>query len=118
MKIQSNAVTRGFVSRFNGCVLSLYASPRLGRLVRRRLTVLTYTGPRSGRTFSFPVGYRRTGDTVRIDVMMPDTKGWWRAFLGAGGPLTLRLDGTEVPGHAVAHRASPDRVVVTVTTTR
>jgi hypothetical protein len=118
MRIQSNALASTLVDRFNGCVVSLQESPRWGRIVRRRLTVLSYVGPRSGRHYSFPVGYRRTGDTVRIDVMVPETKGWWRAFLGAGGPLTLRLDGVEVPGHAVAHRAAKDRVIVTVTITR
>ncbi|MFI5842062.1 hypothetical protein ACIA8K_20345 [Catenuloplanes sp. NPDC051500] len=118
MRIQSSAMARGVVDRFNGCVVALQESPRWGRIVRRRLTVLSYAGPRSGRAYSFPVGYRRTGDTVRIDVMIPETKGWWRVFLGAGGPLTLRLDGAEVPGHAVARRASKDRVIVTVTITR
>ena len=73
MRIQSSAVTRGLVDRFNGCVVALQESPRWGRMVRRRLTVLSYVGPKSGRAYSFPVGYRRTGDTVRIDVMIPET---------------------------------------------
>ena len=114
MRIQRNAVARVLVDRFNGCVLRAQESPRYGRLMRRRLTVLSYVGPKSGRTFSFPVAYRRAGDTVRIETRMPDAKGWWRNFLGDGGPLTLRLDGVDVPGHAVAHRASSQLVVVTV----
>jgi hypothetical protein len=76
--------------------------------------MLTYTGRRSGRTFSTPVGYRRTGDDVTIGVRMPDAKTWWRNFLGAGGPLSLHLDGTDRPGHAVARRDEKGRVTVSV----
>jgi hypothetical protein len=54
------------------------------------------------------------GDEIRIGVQMPDVKTWWRNFLGAGGPLTLRLNGTDRPGHAVAERDERNRVTVTV----
>ncbi len=72
-------------------------------------------GRRSGRTFSIPVGYRRTGDTVIIGSQFPDAKVWWRNFLGEGGPVSLELDGTDRTGHAVAHRDDKGRVTVTVT---
>lgn len=101
------------VDRVNTCVLSLRTSPRWGRLVSRRLTVITYTGRRSGRTFSTPVGYRRAGDTVTIGVQFPDAKTWWRNFLGDGGPITLDLDGVDRAGHAVAVRDGAGRVTVT-----
>ncbi|MFJ7215638.1 hypothetical protein [Amycolatopsis sp. NPDC098790] len=102
------------VDRVNGCVGSLRASPRWGRLVRRHLTQVTYTGRRSGRTFSTPVGYRRAGDVVTIGVRLPDAKSWWRNFTGDGGPLSLELDDTERTGHAVARRDKKGRVTVTV----
>jgi hypothetical protein len=102
------------VSRVNACVLSLRASPRWGRLVSRRLTVITYRGRRSGRTFSTPVGYRRVADTVTIGVQLPDAKTWWRNFLGDGGPLSLELDGVDRTGHAIAQRDKAGRVTVTV----
>lgn len=100
--------------RINRYVLRLLASRRWGRLIRRHITVVTYTGRRSGRTFSTPVGYRRTGDTVAIQVMMPDAKQWWRNFTGDGGPISLNLDGVDRPGHAVARRDGRGRVDVTV----
>lgn len=100
----------GLVHRVNRCALALQRS---SRCARRHLTVLTYTGPRSGREFSIPVGYRRTGDTVRIVVQLPDSKRWWRNFTGAGHRLSLRLDGVDRPGHGVAHRDG-SRVLVTV----
>lgn len=102
------------MARYNTCMGTLRKSPRWGPLVRRHLTQITYTGRRSGRTFSTPVGYRRTGEVVTIGVMMPDAKSWWRNFTGVGGPLTLELDDTDRSGHAVAHRDEKGRVKVTV----
>ena len=102
------------VDRVNTCVGALRASPRWCRLVRRHLTQVTYTGRRSGRTFSTPVGYRRTGDVVTIGVRLPDAKSWWRNFTGEGAPLTLELDDADRTGHAVARRDEKGRVTVTV----
>ena len=66
---------------------------------------IRYVGRRSGKTIETPVGYRRSGDTVTINVMSPDAKSWWRNFLGEGGPITLlKLDGADRTGHAVADR--------------
>lgn len=109
------AVPKRLVSRVNGCVLNLRSSRRFGRLVSRYLTVVTYTGRRSGRTFSTPVGYRRTGDgVVEIAVMIPERKAWWRNFTGDGGPLSLELDGDVRTGHAVAQVDEKSRVKITV----
>ncbi|MGW3472451.1 hypothetical protein ACWDKQ_29180 [Saccharopolyspora sp. NPDC000995] len=69
-------------------------------------------GRRSGRTFSTPVAYRRTADVVRISASFPGSKTWWRNFLGAGGPISLHLDGEDRGGHAVAHRGERGRVTV------
>ena len=102
------------VDRVNTCVGVLRTSPHWGPLVRRHLTRITYTGRRSGRTFSTPVGYRRAGDVVTIGVRMPDAKSWWRNFTGDGAPLTLELDATDRTGHAVARRDAQGRVTVTV----
>jgi hypothetical protein len=98
----------------NAFVSSLRSSPRWGTLVSKRLTIATYTGRRSGRTFSTPVGYRRTGDTVTIGVKIPESKMWWRNFLDDGGPLSLHLDGADRAGHAVANVDGKGRVTITV----
>lgn len=102
------------VGRYNRCVGTLRVSPRWGRLVSRHITIVTYTGRRSGRTFSTPVGYRRAADTVTIGVRLPNAKNWWRNFTGDGGPLSLELDGADRSGHAVARRDDKGRVTVTV----
>lgn len=99
---------------FNAPVGAVATSARFGGLVNRNITMLSYTGRRSGRTVTIPVAYRRTGDDTVIGVNMPESKTWWRNFLGAGAPLTLRLDGIERAGHAIARRDEKGRVTVTV----
>ncbi|MDX8142718.1 nitroreductase/quinone reductase family protein [Lentzea sp. BCCO 10_0061] len=102
------------VRTVNKWIVGLRHAPVVGKLVRKSLTVVTYTGRRSGRTISTPVGYQRKGDVVEIRVMMPDAKVWWRNFEDAGGPLTLELDGAERTGHATSHRDDKGRVTVRV----
>jgi hypothetical protein len=99
---------------FNAPIVALAASPRLGRMLRRNITLITYTGRRSGRTFSIPVAYRRRGDEIEIVPNMPDAKTWWRNFLGDGAPMSLTLDGIERSGDAVANRDENGRVTVRV----
>jgi hypothetical protein len=99
---------------FNAPIAALAASPRLGALLRRSITTISYTGQRSGRTFSIPVAYRRRGDEIEIGANMPDAKTWWRNFLGDGAPMSLTVDGIEQSGHAVAHRDENGRVTVRV----
>jgi hypothetical protein len=99
---------------FNAPVAALSSSARFGGLVNRNIAMLSYVGRRSGRRFSIPVAYRRDGDEFIIGANMPEAKTWWRNFLGDGGPLTLRLDGTEHAGHGVAQRDEQGRVTLTV----
>ncbi len=104
-----------FVRGANRVAVSLLDVPVLGRLVRRGLVVIRYTGRRSGTTYELPVGYRRSGDTVVIRVGMPDRKTWWRNFLAGGGPVTLvGIDGRDRTGQAVARRDDRGGVAVTV----
>jgi hypothetical protein len=99
----------------NKLFVGLINAPVVGSLVRRSLIKIRYVGRRSGKTIETPVGYRRSGDTITINVMSPDAKSWWRNFLGEGGPITfVNLDGTDRTGHAVADRDANGRVKVTV----
>jgi hypothetical protein len=87
----------------------------VGALIRRGLINIRYVGRRSGKTIQTPVGYRRSGDGIVINVMSPDDKTWWCNFLGEGGPITLlKLDGQDRTGHAVTDRDDKGRVKVTV----
>ncbi|MDT7785083.1 MAG: hypothetical protein QOF58_3502 [Pseudonocardiales bacterium] len=103
-----------FARTMNKAIVGLRNAPLVGKLVRKGITVVSYTGRRSGKTFSTPVGYQRKGDVVNIEVMMPDDKTWWRNFSGEGAPLTLDLDGGERTGHAISHRDDKGKVTVRV----
>ena len=109
-----NAALTRMVGVFNSGVSALVRSPRWGRFAGRGIALLTYTGRRSGRTFTVPVAFQRSGDAITIGVEFPDAKNWWRNFDGEGGPLSLHLDGVDRPGHGVARRNGPRRVTVSV----
>lgn len=98
----------------NSVVQPLVLSRRWGRLVEGRMTVITYTGRRSGRTFSTPVAYKRQGDEVSIKVEWPDRKTWWRNFADHDEPIFVRLQGVERRGNATATRDPQGQVRVNI----
>jgi hypothetical protein len=82
----------------NRAVAMLLRSP-LHPLFGRQLTLITVTGRRSGRQYTLPVGYKRSGERVTIPVMWPARKLWWRNLRG-GAPVALWLGGAERSGVA------------------
>jgi hypothetical protein len=104
------------VGLMNQLFVALIDAPVVGGVVRKAMINIRYVGRRSGKTIQTPIGYRRSGDKIVINVMSPDKKTWWRNFLDDGGPITLlKLDGRDRSGHAVANRDAAGRVSVTVT---
>ncbi|ORM32508.1 hypothetical protein [Williamsia sp. 1135] len=89
--------------------------PVLDKIIGKAITTITYTGRKSGKTFSIPVAYKRSGDEVVIAVAMPDKKTWWRNFSGEGAPISIKLDGVDRPGHGVSRRNDKGQVSVKVT---
>ena len=63
------------------------------------MMVLTFEGARSGRTYSFPVGYAEDSEGLMTFTRF----GWWKNF-HEERPVSLRLRGHEVRGTAVAVR--------------
>ncbi|TXI63047.1 nitroreductase/quinone reductase family protein [Mycolicibacterium mageritense] len=103
------------VGWFNAAAVGLTRVPVLGRWIGHSVVVIRYQGRRSGQTFETPVSVHRDGDQVTINVMTPDSKNWWRNFLGEGGPITfLNLDGADRTVHAIAHRDDRGKVAVAV----
>ena len=80
----------------NPVMRGVLRSPAHG-LLSSRLALLTVTGRRSGRTFTFPVGYRKDGDRVTIGVASPERKRWWRNLVDAA-PVEIRLAGVRRAG--------------------
>jgi hypothetical protein len=80
----------------NPVMRGVLRSPAHG-LLSSRLALLTVTGRRSGRTFTFPVGYRKDGDRVTIGVASPERKRWWRNLVDAA-PVEIWLAGVRRAG--------------------
>jgi len=97
----------------NPVVKALLRSP-LHRIASGSTALITVTGRRSGRSYTFPVSYRREGDVVRIVVGWPESKVWWRNLTGEGAPVKIALAGTEHSGHAVARGDESSGVTVEV----
>jgi hypothetical protein len=95
-------------------VRRLLRSPLHG-LISRRTALISVTGRRSGREFTFPVGYEQHGDSMRIAVGAPAHKRWWRNLIGAGAPVRVLLRGVERTGHAVASGDEHSAVTVEIT---
>ena len=96
----------------NPLVRMLLRSP-LHSVVSGRLALITVTGRRSGREFTFPVIYEQDGDRVTITVGWPERKLWWRN-LREGGRMGLRLRGVERMGNAQAYGDEQSGVTVRV----
>jgi hypothetical protein len=97
----------------NPIVKGLLRSPLHG-LLSDKYALITVTGRRSGRRFTFPVGYEREGDRVTIGVGWPERKVWWRN-LREPAPVTLRMGGSDYTGTAVAEGDAQTEVFVRVT---
>jgi hypothetical protein len=67
------------VSPMNPLVVALLRS-RLHVLASKGLMVLSWTGRKSGREFSIPVGYQREGDSVVVLISKRGEKSWWKNF--------------------------------------
>jgi hypothetical protein len=80
-------------------------------LASRRVALISYTGRRSGRRFTIPVGYEIAGLQVTITVGSPERKVWWRSLTGTGAPVELLIRGRRRTGHAIATRAGDNALV-------
>jgi hypothetical protein len=94
----------------NPVVGAVLRSP-LHPLLSRGLALITVTGRRTGRRYTFPVGYREESGRVLINVEWPERKRWWRN-LRDGQQVELLIRGSRCEGQAVAR--GNERTGVTV----
>ena len=100
----------------NKVVTPLLNAPVVGGRLAKSMAVITYTGRRSGKTFSTPVNYLAKSDgTLVIGVMMPERKAWWRNFDPGPAPISVRIGGVDRVGTAVVKRDDEGVVRVKVT---
>ena len=86
----------GFFTRLNPLVTATLRS-RAHWPLSKGLLLLSFTGRKSGRRFTIPVGYQRDGDVLTVLVSEAQKKRWWRNYREAG-PVTVRLRGRERSG--------------------
>lgn len=96
--MQGHAPFALFNRTVNPAVRAVLSSP-LHPLLSRRLALITVTGRRNGRRYTFPVGYRQAGHLVTVNVGWSERKRWWRN-LRDGGRVELRIRGHRCEGHA------------------
>jgi deazaflavin-dependent oxidoreductase (nitroreductase family) len=64
-------------------------------MVSKSILLITFTGRRTGKTYTTPVSYSQQGDQVTIFTHAD----WWKN-LRSGAPVTLRIQGREIQGLA------------------
>ncbi len=79
----------------NSAMKLVLGSPMHG-MVSKYILLITFTGRKSGKTYTTPVSYSQYGDRVHIFTHAV----WWKN-LRSGAPVTLRLRGREIQGLAV-----------------
>ncbi|HMD52768.1 MAG TPA: nitroreductase/quinone reductase family protein [Solirubrobacteraceae bacterium] len=100
-------------NRSGNQVVILLLRSRLHGLLSGRLLLITVTGRRTGRQHTLPVAYERDGERLRIPVMWPERKLWWRN-LNDGAPVRLRLGGEDRTGRGQARTGEDGEVSVEV----
>jgi deazaflavin-dependent oxidoreductase (nitroreductase family) len=78
----------------NAMMKFVLRSPLHG-MASNTITVISFTGRKSGKTYSTPVSYSQNGSQVTIF-----THGEWYKNLAAGAPVTLRIRGKDYTGQA------------------
>lgn len=94
----------------NAVVSAVLRSP-LHRLLSGSTDLITYTGRRSGRSFTTPTQYAQRGADVVILVGRPEAKTWWRNFKSERD-LNVLVRGRWLPmtGRAVAGADEPETI--------
>lgn len=81
---------------FNTIVKLILRSP-LHRPLSKRLLLITFTGRKSGKTYTTPTSYIRDGQDIVI--FSERNRRWWRNLEG-GAPVVVRVQGTVREGSA------------------
>lgn len=89
--------------KFSNPILKTILNSPLHAPLSNALMLITVTGRKTGRPYTFPVGYQRDGERLMVFTV----HGWWRN-LGEGAPVTLRLQGRTVRGIARPTRSVED----------
>jgi len=87
----------------NPVIRTLLRSPAHG-LISGNITILHFTGRKSGRALSTPLSYTRIENKVWL--LSSQNTRWWVNFRGADAPVNVELAGEKLSG--VAHLLEGD----------
>ena len=96
--ITSRAPDLRVMRLFNPVMRILLRSP-FHRLLSEQILLLTYTGRRSGRQYTLPVGYAQDGEALLVVCQHSELKRWWRNLRG-GAPVAVLLRRQQVAARA------------------
>jgi hypothetical protein len=68
-----------FFTKLNQPIAWLLRSP-IHALLDPALMLVTVTGRKSGKRYTIPVGYQRSGDRILVLVSRARTKNWWKNY--------------------------------------
>ncbi len=74
-------------------------------MVSKTILLITFTGRKSGKTYTTPVSYSQIGDQVSVFTHAA----WWKNLRG-GAPVTLHIRGQDLQG--VAEAVAEDKQAV------
>lgn len=105
-------------SRVKPAVAAVLRSP-LHPLLSFGLMLISFEGRKTGRRYTFPVGYQRSGNTVTVLASRARRKNWWRNFREPGPvDLLVRGDWLTGTGQALAGDSPEFRAAVETTFAR
>ena len=84
----------------NAAMKLFLKTPLLQKAIGKQLALLSFTGRRSGKSYTIPVSYERDGKSILM--LTRKTRSWWRNFADLPA-VELRLAGEVVAGTAGAH---------------
>lgn len=102
-RIKSSVPGRRVLRTINPFVAAILRSP-LHRLLSGNVMLLTVTGHKTGKRYTFPVNYTREGDTLTVF----SSRSWWKNLRG-GGDVAVCLQDRGQMGRAEVIR---DRAAV------
>jgi deazaflavin-dependent oxidoreductase (nitroreductase family) len=91
----SQTTSGGSIPPFVNHAMKLILRSPLHGMVSKTILLITFSGRKSGKTYTTPVSYSQHDDQVTIFTHAA----WWKNLRG-GAPVTLRLRGREFQGPA------------------
>jgi deazaflavin-dependent oxidoreductase (nitroreductase family) len=87
-----------FVMKMTNTALSLLLRSPFHKRMSNTLLLLTFQGRKSGKRYSFPVGYILEGKADLI-ILTPKMRSWWKNFR-SGAPVIVYMQGQKRQGTA------------------